>query len=313
VFAFCTVITRSHLPFALALGESLFVHDRSISYFVLISDSDDVSDLSDLSSGNEYTRILSLQDLNDSDDLLQLKQTYERNSDAFRWSLKPILLIDLIENFGCEKIFYADSDIYFFNSYQFLWEQLGDSPVLLSPHWRPMHPAKDEAEFLRLFKHGLFNAGFIGVTSSGIELMRSWVSLCIYNCNQYKDDYVFDDQSYLNLFLLKNPDCRILQHRGCNVAVWNRNECTRSPQPDGSVLINNQEPIIFVHFSNIAAMIKEDSCLIPYVRKYSDSLIRNGLNRNVYEEATRLIERKSLPKPHFFMRLFRKLPLHFRL
>jgi hypothetical protein len=63
-----------------------------------------------------------------------------------------------------------------------------------------------------------------------------------------------------------------LKHRGCNVANWNRLECRREKQVDGTVQINDQYPIVFIHFtkSTITGILTgEDASLMPYFKKFN--------------------------------------------
>ena len=304
MLSFCTIVNNSHLPYAFTLAQSLKRYSPSVKIFILISDLDEVWFIK---SKDSCTKILGLNDLSDTELLQRLRVRYKICSDAFRWSLKPLILIDLLQKFGCEKVFYADSDIHFFHSFEFLGAELGENSFLLSPHWRSMNPEVDEIEFQRLFSHGLFNAGFIGVTSGALKTLRWWASMCIYKCGKEIDSGLYDDQAYLNLFWIQDAGCSVLRHRGCNVAVWNRSECIRVLQSDGTVLINNQDPIIFIHFSNLKLMVEHDTELTLYIKRYSESLKQNGLEFDIYQDSVRWVDKRRSNSSKLMHRLRRIL------
>jgi hypothetical protein len=42
-----------------------------------------------------------------------------------------------------DKVVYLDNDIYFFSSPNFIWDELDDNDVLLTPHHYSRNPEKD--------------------------------------------------------------------------------------------------------------------------------------------------------------------------
>lgn len=77
--------------------------------------------------------------------------------------MKPVFISYLLEN-GFEKVIFTDCDIFFFNDYAFLYQELDDAAVLLTPSFMTRYPDVLENEFISLFKYGIYNAGFIGAS-----------------------------------------------------------------------------------------------------------------------------------------------------
>jgi hypothetical protein len=195
--------------------------------------------------------------------------------DSFRWALKPVFIQYLLEN-GFEKVLFTDCDIFFFEDYTFLLDDLDSAAILLTPHWHNSDPVIDERSFLSLFTGGVFNAGFIGANRNGLPALAWWANACHYKMGAYPEMGVHDDQRYLDLFPVKFEFVKIVRHRGCNIGGWNRIECARS-LVNGRVLINDQYPIVFIHFGPvlIEQILKgHDPLLLPYLKHY----------RTVFEE-----------------------------
>ena len=109
------------------------------------------------------------------------------------------------------------------------------------------------------------------------EILDWWAGLCLFNCELNPSKACFGDQTYLNLIPVKYEGVKIIRHKGCNVANWNQLECKRTQQPDGSVLINNEFPIVFIHFtpSTIKGILQGgDGLLMGYLSMYNTALNR---------------------------------------
>ncbi len=274
--AFCTIITKSHLPYATTLFQSIQkfgVESRFVVYVV-----DGGADAPD--AGIE---VLTPDDLASEPLEAQIRAKYYRqNTDKYRWSMKPVLIGKLLRS-GCEKVIFLDSDLYFFEDPTFLFEELDDHNVLLTPHWRCSLPGRDANDFYRNFTHGIFNAGFVGVNRNAVPALEWWANACVFRCEKNKPTGLYDDQRYLDLVPVLFENVKILRHRGCNVANWNIMESPRSIK-GSDVVIQSAYPIIFIHFAHhtIEGILNgEDELLLPYLRTYSDHLKQNLHGKDV--------------------------------
>jgi hypothetical protein len=162
---------------------------------------------------------------------------YKYSRDSLRWALKPSLMLYLLES--NDSLIYVDNDIMFMGDWGWLWKEVENHDITLTPHHSPMmsrHPWCD----------GIFNAGFIGASRSGLDVINKWDDLCEWRCEINAEDGLYVDQKYLDVFpALCN--CKIIKHRGCNVASWNsKNSIIR---PAGDSFTVNGELLVFVHLS----------------------------------------------------------------
>jgi hypothetical protein len=281
--SFCTINTADYLPYMLALNESVLQFDSDIPLNVLVSDKrQDYSEIK-----RQFPNIIFYF----PDDLCKegvAKQIYnkywQKDMDAFRWSMKPVFLKYLFQNQGFRKIIYVDNDIHFFDDYHFLFNELVNNNVLLTPHWHSSDPILDVPNFYLLYNNGLYNGGFAGANYKAADALEWWAKACAFICVKDPSKGQFVDQTHLNLLPIYFEGVKILKHRGCNVANWNQMECRRIRGEDNRVLINGNDPIVFIHFtkSTISGIVKgEDSELAEYLQKYFERLSRYGVKIHV--------------------------------
>jgi lipopolysaccharide biosynthesis glycosyltransferase len=275
----CTIITANYLPYARALLESVRAFEPDIHFNILISDTDQ-----DLFSGEVADRHVFFhfaEEVCRSGIGQLIRNKYQSSDhDAFRWSCKPVFINHLIRENGYERVLYFDCDIYIFHKFRFLFDELKTNNVLLTPHWRTSEPEADPEEYRFLFNHGLYNAGFIGANTHGTKAMDWWARCCLHSCARGSFEGEFVDQSILNLMPVYFEGVHVLRHKGCNVAIWNRNECKRVIQADGSIKIADFYPVVFIHFS--AGIPRSwDPMLGSYMDRYLASLKR--FDKKVWE------------------------------
>ncbi|MGG5487537.1 hypothetical protein [Gaetbulibacter jejuensis] len=272
----CTVITNNYAHYALALHDSFKDYDDTVDYCVFVSNG-----ALDTAYEDEFeARGIVLLTVADFKDNRLAKQMHEKYAtvyhDAYRWGMKPLVMIELL-NRSYDHVIYVDSDIYFFADYTFLWKELETRSMLLSPHWRCSDPSISETNFRHNFLDGIYNGGFVGASKKGIKAMSYWAELCLFKCEVNRNDGFYVDQRYLDILPTRFEGVGHITHRGCNVANWNIVDCQRVAQADGTVLINNTFPIVFIHFTNSlfkgAYLWKDDALLIPYIERYRDNLL----------------------------------------
>jgi hypothetical protein len=96
--------------------------------------------------------------------------------------------------------------MYFFNDYDFLFEELDESVILLTPHWRNSNTFLGSESFMSLFTHGIFSAGFIGANKGGLSALQWWANACHFMMAPKPEIGIYDDQKYLDVLpvLFKN-------------------------------------------------------------------------------------------------------------
>ncbi len=279
--AFCTIITADYFAKALTLYKSMLRFNKKITLYVFIVDNKiDIPSLS-LYPG---IKIIYTTDLTDYPLVKLLYRKYAHiDINFFRWSLKPVLVSYLLEK-EIQKIVYIDCDMYFVNDYQFLFDELDQSEVLLTPHWINNDPLVDSKSFFALFRSGIFTAGFIGANRKALPAMQWWANACHFMMGEQPSLSIHDDQRYLDIFPVYFERTKVIRHRGCTVGAWNYEECKRL-LVNGEVMINGEYPVIFIHFDEmlISQILKgHDPLLLPYLNEYKKVFEEDGVQLSTY-------------------------------
>lgn len=289
---FCTIITSNYYAYALALHKSLKNYDHEVLLYVFVVDDKPLASTR-VEEGMKVMPVQTLMNYSLVDDLY--RKYAHIDMDFFRWTLKPVLISYLLEN-GFEKVLYTDCDIYFFDNYQFLFEQLDNYSILLTRHWFTSDPLLNENGFIQLLTTGVFNAGFIGSSKKGLPALHWWANACHFKTGVFKDLGIHDDQRYLDLLPCLFDDINILTHRGCNLGALNYEECRRE-LVGNRVLINGQYPVVFIHFSR--ALVKQilmgfDPLLRPHFNEYQETMQKNGIPEGALMNELDYYSRSSL-------------------
>jgi len=262
---FATVITADHIDKTLVLLESLRtfneaeLHALVIDYNPRIMASVDfdhlyVHDLQELLGDRDHGVVARI-----------IANKYANLRDELRWALKAPFIKSLRTEHP--EICYVDCDLCFYADYQFLMDKLATSAILLTPHWREINPMT--IDFRYNFKHGIYNAGFVGFGNGCEEMLDWWEEMCAIECTKSDRAFTYVDQRYLDLVPIYFNNVEIIQHFGCNVAAWNTSYLKREVV-DGETLIQG-EPIIFIHYSPITIDYVEngkDNALYDYYNHY---------------------------------------------
>lgn len=276
---FCTISSPDYLYKVNALHETLMQSCASaFQLHVLVTDNTYRPQLHNIT-------FLNLKSLSTP----KAKNIIGKYSDnKLRWSLKPLLMLEILQQF--EKAIYVDNDIAFFNEPEFLFQELIQKKILLTPHRFSFSTTKDQYWLENNLKFGLFNAGFVGANNKATQTLEWWADACLYRCEKNFWRGLYDDQKYLDLFPIMEPATKIIEHKGCNVASWNIENCERNTK-NGETLVGGY-PIIFIHFNHYTIrkiMEGSDHQLIPYWKKYVETLkkFKPGINeKQLYKPAS---------------------------
>lgn len=291
---FCTIITRSHLGWALALADSLRQWDSTLPFTILVTDVEDKAGIE--LGGRVNTTVVILSELMHRPLCRMITTKYAEQSDALRWSMKPVLMAHLLERYT--KVIYGDCDLHFYTDPAWLWKELDSSNMLLTPHWRSSRATVDRENFDLLYVGGLYNGGFVGSARGGVPALDAWGANCAEVCIKDFTRGQYVDQTHLNLLPVYFEGVRVLKHRGCNVANWNMVECARTVGVDGTVMINGEFPIVFIHFTRsmidgIVAGV--DGLLRPHLAVLRDRLLSAGFPKDVIADSERRLAVRNAP------------------
>jgi len=275
---FCTIITANYYPKAVALYRSIKAFNPDIELQILIVDDKPIAETF-RAAGIRTIPVKRLADYSLVNDLYEKYAHVEM--DYFRWSMKSIFMCYLLET-GFDKVLYIDCDMFFFNDYNFLFSELDNSTILLTPNWINSDPLIDKDSFFSLFTSGFFSAGFIGANKNGLPALKWWAQACHFMMGEHIQLGIRDDQKYLDILPIKFESTKIIRHRGCNIGAWNYEECRRE-SVNGNVLINGEFPIIFVHFDEMMVqgiLRGHDKLLLPYLQQYQKVFEESGARLN---------------------------------
>lgn len=269
---FATIISPDYLPFAQCLAASIARYHPEMQLHVLVTGSLPQAVTAPMSGMHFYDS--SMIDVPATNELLEKYRGY---NDGLRWSLKPVFLLHLLSRF--EKVVYTDSDIHFYNPVDFIFDALDNHSVLLTPHYAAPDPFEKEEKFMMNFLDGLYNAGFVAVSRDAKRSLEWWTKACLYRTAIDRAKGFFVDQRYLDMILIIDEKAAILRHQGCNIGSWNLESYRRVRQADKSVLINNNYPIVFIHFNHeTIRQIQNgnDPLLEPYLETYKMNFAATG-------------------------------------
>lgn len=270
----CTISTVSHLYKTFALADSL-QQGTDYNLHVLVVDSE-------IDYTHQNCKFWKLSQLQSDSTIQAITSKYKGSNDKLRWSLKPAFMKYLLTAVPTNKVIYLDNDLFFYNSYDFLFNLLDEHSFLLTPHYYRNSPKHNQNWFEANFRVGLYNAGFAGASTKALNVLQWWADCCIYRCSKNALRGTFDDQKYLDLVPVMDENAHVVRHKGCNVAGWNTEICKRETI-NGEVMIDGKFPVVFVHYNNttIREIVKgEDSVLLNHYQHYISALKKYNSNLN---------------------------------
>lgn len=243
VRAACTIVSLNYLPYARTVCESYLRFHPDHTFYVLLVDR--LPQNYDLS--REKFELVLVDDLGipDFESIAFKYDILELNT-----SVKPTFLTSLLER-GIDELIYFDPDILVCSPADLIFEALGTSAIVLTPHSTSPNSACPSGEAMLLFS-GIFNLGFIAVSrvAEAKRFLAWWEERCLTLGYQERMSGLFVDQKWINLVPCFFDSVCVLKHPGCNVAYWNLHERTIERAPE-FWLVNGLAPLIFFHFSGV--------------------------------------------------------------
>ncbi len=210
--AVVTIVTRSHLAFAVVLQQSCLQYLPEAKFFcILIDYCDDANEL-----------------VPQSFNLVDAKQVFNEASWQplfFQYSpfelccaLKPFAMFFLLK-MGFQHLIYLDSDIALHSKPISLLESLALHPIVLTPHAAYPHDEVLERFYLN---SGVFNAGAVACRNcdTGYSFLSWWAERLRNGCCDEIASGLFVDQKWLDLVPCMFPETRILRNPGFNAGHW---------------------------------------------------------------------------------------------
>lgn len=211
--AYCSLASLRYLPTVLTAAKSLQRCSPLASIYILVIDISP-RDIFKLQSLLPEVNYLSLEDVRPSLDF----SCNIYNDLEFCCSLKPFLIQHIFSVSHLDYLIYFDSDSYFVQSPEKFFPTLPNSEIYLFSH---LVLSNINSELLAL-RHGLFNAGFLIVSSSASNFIQWWIERCVSHCFLEPNQNIFVDQNWLSLVPLLFDSVSIVTHpHSFNVGYWN--------------------------------------------------------------------------------------------
>ncbi len=240
--AVVTIITKSHLPYARVLMESIRRWAPEARRFAILADR--VEGAFD-PAWEDFEIVLS--------DTLRIQDAawfyFKYSAMELNMALKPHAVQFLFEQFGFEAVLYFDADIRVYGTLDPLLEKLKDHTLMLTPHLtRPLGDGRRPSD-LDILRAGIYNGGFLAVRNCGesSRFLAWWKARLQDHCLVDLRNGLFVDQRWLDFVPSLFPDAGILGEPGYNVAYWNLGE--RRIERTGDGWLANGRPLYFFHFS----------------------------------------------------------------
>jgi hypothetical protein len=242
---YCTYFDQRYLPRALALYHSLKRHGGSFRLWALCFDDFSYQRLIDLKlqelhpiSHEEFTR--------GDDQLLATRKN--RTLIEYYFTCSPSLPLYVLNNYPkIDQITYLDADLYFFNSPELVFAEIGSASVAIIPHRFP-------SALRYLETMGIYNVGWLTFKRDmeGISCLQRWRNQCLEWCYDRIEGTRYADQGYLNDWPETYRNLTIIQQKGANLAPWSVSGYRLSFRED--CIWVDDDPLIFYHFQSLSCL-----------------------------------------------------------
>lgn len=267
---FCTVADYNFRRRVWALNQSLLKGSQNYTLFVLALDKAAAEAFNEKNWKNKNIKVVFVEDLLKLDKHLlncsKNEPSYEAlnvsNGDQSRatwmqfvWSLSAYFSWYCLENFDVDDVMYIDADIYFFDNWEKIYDNLKDVSVGIVEHRCSYSPM-----------NGKYNVGIVYFKNNidGYKCCTWWKNCLLFTDNQYyKTHGTCGDQKYLELFEKLFDRVAVLDQHIGHLAPWNYKY--HQYQDNNTIIWNGQKQnIMYCHFSNFKPDYeKEDYLMAP--------------------------------------------------
>lgn len=251
---FCMVVSRTRLIQAIACFLSLYKTMDDFKVYILCVDEKCYEFLKEINL--DKIELVTIDELN-REDLLEIKATRKLNQ--YCWTLKPGFIKHIFTlDDSIIRVTYIDSDLFFYQNPNVIFENQPDASVLLSSGeiFLPMY-SKEFNQTMQTLT-GNFNSGFISFKKdiNGLQCVNWWDKMCVDSCTSNPEDNKFGDQKYLDDMPFLFNNVYEITTQGINIGHWNYLKYKFTVLND-NVLVNNNK-LIFYHFSGFRIISKYD-------------------------------------------------------
>jgi hypothetical protein len=256
MYNFCTLFDSHYFSRGIAMYESLARVCADFHMYVFAFDDASLQALQSLRY--PHMTVISLAEFED-DELLRVKS--ERSIAEYCWTCTSSTILYVLQRFQVDQCTYLDADLYFFSSPDVLFEEMGNSSILITEH-------RYTPKYNKAKKSGTYCVQFISFKNDvrGLKVLHWWRDRCLEWCYARLEDGKFGDQLYLEDWTTSFEGVHVLQHLGGGLAAWNIQQYDiylRDIELWAKEYKTGKEfPVVFYHFH--------------YVRLFSNGFIELG-------------------------------------
>ena len=280
-----TLCSNNYLAQAIVLGKSLIKFNPVYKFIIGLVDKKDIRiDYSQLPFEIIQIEEINIPNLNE---LIHKYNITELNTAA-----KPFYFNYFFYTFPYNTIIYLDPDIYVYNKFEDLEDQLASFDIILTPHsTTPINDNKlpSENEFLNT---GLYNLGFLAINKNENTkiLIDWWSDRLVDKAYINLEKGMFTDQLWMNYTPLYFKNVLIYTHPGYNIGYWNLHERMLTKVKE-EYYVNRSFSLIFFHYSGYSPIrpyslsryqnrfvLKDSTVLFELFSSYSKEVLCNNFN-----------------------------------
>ncbi len=239
---FCTLFNKNYIYQAHCLFLSLQKHQKEFKLFCFCADDESMEYFKNINSPS--LEVLGFQQLEDSLPLLQTARQ-NRSMIEYFFTCTPAICLYVMKHYpGVDEIVYLDADLFFFDSPEIVFDEIGNSSVSIIPH---------RFNFFNKLKglYGHYNVGWVSFkkTEEGLACLNKWHTDCLDWCYDKLSLKRYADQKYLNYWPKLYKNISIIKNIGANAGPWNIGNYTVSKK-NGKVFLNKTS-LVFFHFASL--------------------------------------------------------------
>jgi hypothetical protein len=239
---FCTLFDSNYAFKAIAMHRSLLEHCPDFELTAFCFD-DEAKRLIDR-LGLPRLSAVGLSELEAYDaELLSVKA--DRTPVEYCWTATPALPLYVLGNRPeVQEVTYLDADLLFFSDPESLFEEMGNSSVLITPH-------RFADEYKQHEVNGIYNVQFLVFRRDerGLKALNWWHDRCIEWCYYRLEDGKLGDQKYLDDWPERFDGVHVLDHKGGGLAPWNIT--SYEVRRDGGRVMVDDDPLVFFHYHRV--------------------------------------------------------------
>ena len=254
---FCAVSDVNCVHQAISMNESLKRSKEQHKLYYLCADEETYEIMSSL---NDDTIVpISVEELLKENETLQKLKTVEPSHEAkavsqatggdkpknlqFLYSLSTFTVNYCLRELGLDHVIYIDADIYFYEDFQSVYDDVGTKSIGFVEHRIP-----------HKIEPGRFNVGIVYFRNDeqGLSASDLWLNCMADPNNEYAAEYgKYGDQKYLEMLYEKyKDDISIIGDTCGHLAPWNLQFHQYNQADEEIVWQGNSQPLVYWHFSD---------------------------------------------------------------